>query len=124
MAAVQVLRERVYSGERVSDPVQAPPGVSAVRLFVQSDSFTDPATSIYLEVDESYDGGTTWRFVASSGPIAGGQTARDGVTPLMPGLQVNFHDASDQGARVFRGLMRVVGSVRFSVWAEAITDGL
>lgn len=122
MAVVRVLRERVYSGEQISDPVNVPDRIASVRLFAQSTTFDDPATSIYLEVDESYDGGATWRFVASSGPISGGQLARDGVSRALPELTVNFHDENDRGARVFRGLMRVVGSVRFSVWAEATVD--
>jgi hypothetical protein len=106
-----VLAVQNRTGTITSPTVTWPQNVKTAFFQVISTQFTDPTETIELHLDESRDNGNTWLFLAGVGPVAGGQTDKNG-NPLLPALLVSLGDQELADSRLVRGSMTIVGTVR------------
>jgi hypothetical protein len=110
---IHVLPVAKRSGTIQSNPESWPTGVQSALFQVVSTTFTDPATSLELILEESRDGGATWLFMAGSGVVVGGQTFKG--QPLVPAMNVELDPNELDIVRQVRGTINIVGTVRFGL---------
>lgn len=114
---IALLPQANRTGSVVLGSVDWPANVTQATIRVTSTQHTDPNESIELVAEESYDGGQSWRFVGTGGPIVGGQTDRRG-DPILPSVTLG-RDVPFVSRQV-RGRMVIVGTVRCG--AEAVVE--
>lgn len=108
---VTLLATQNRTGNLTSSAVNWPKNIQAALLQVPVINFTDPATSIHLWTEVSFDGGTTWQFEA--GTINhGGDLDRSG-NPVEPSLLIRLSDFETQNGngRTIRGHLDITGTV-------------
>jgi hypothetical protein len=117
-----VLALKNYSGTTPSPAagVDWPAGVRSATLRVASTDFIRPTDTIYLELQESIDGGANWKFMCSCGPVQGGLLDRSGQ-PLLPNMTITLGPEELATPRKVRGLMTIVGSVRLSLLIDILS---
>lgn len=116
-----LLRQRNYSGAHTYGPAKAPAQLAhllSAYLHVESATFTDPSTQITVVVQESLDGGVTWRDACAF--AGGGTTAlnKAGDGPAVPGATYT----PTPGANALQGTVVVTGTVNFALVADLTWD--
>lgn len=101
------------SGTQAYGPftVTIPEPGGTVLFYVVSTQHTDPAEQITLLLEESRDGGGTWRPV-------GGASGRGGDTDRFGNPAPRFNTSLAPGQVMLKGTVGVVGTVRFGLNAE------
>jgi hypothetical protein len=66
-----VLPTAAYTGVRQSPSLDWPASIRCVRFYVVSTDFISPAQGIDMLLEESLDGGTNWKFMASCSSVGG-----------------------------------------------------
>ena len=125
MALVAWLTKRVYQSETVVSPtvLWRPSLATRFRAVVDSTTFTDPATVIVIVVEESFDGGASWkhwftlRWVGDSARVS-----RGGANPTFLGSTAftGTDRQLDTRDRLVRATLTVTGSIDFGILAEQL----
>ncbi len=94
----------------VSPEAAVPAGLLRVLLAVRSTTHTDPARSVALTLEASYDGGATWQHEASATFVGGTPTRTPGVYGLFVSVNQSPYPTHARGVCAVAG-----GAVRFSL---------
>lgn len=120
MAFQQLLPIQNHSQPLTAGPVDDPNTIARIDFRFQTANFTNPANTMTLAIEESRDGGATWRFAGgdtwSGSTDWGTATNRDGSIrwphkDIELGVEENFQ-------RQWRARMTYVGTVRHGVEVE------
>jgi hypothetical protein len=85
-----------------SPSIDVPANLLGITLRMVSTEFTDPSLTCALQLDQSFDGGATWRNVEGQEAV-GGFVARNGPDfgkPLQPAFHVDFSQEQRDAALV------------------------